>query len=223
MSILFITHDFGIVNKVAERVLVMKDGKKIETQTEWAEVCFIPNAIGHSKNGPEYRYLAKRSALQEQLSLSGIEAEPSLPFPTMEMKNRRYKLFGIVTNMDWDGGELINWLHKRCGKSEEVHSVMKEDFAGGKFPSDDFGENAAWWWIMILALNINAAMKGLVINKSFKEKRMKAIRFKLINLPGRIIEHSRCLWIRVSNSHPSFDLLVEIRKKIAGLVPVPTG
>jgi hypothetical protein len=29
---------------------------------------------------------------------------------------------------------------------------MKGDFAGGKLPSGDFGENAAWWWIMILAM-----------------------------------------------------------------------
>jgi hypothetical protein len=27
---------------------------------------------------------------------------------------------------------------------------MKEDLAGGKLPSNDFGENAAWWWIMIV-------------------------------------------------------------------------
>jgi len=38
---------------------------------------------------------------------------------------------------------LIHWQRECCGKSEEAHSVMKEDFAGGKLPPDDFGENAA--------------------------------------------------------------------------------
>ncbi len=38
---------------------------------------------------------------------------------------------------------------------------MKDDLAGGKLPSADFGENAAWWWIMILALNLNVMMKKL--------------------------------------------------------------
>ncbi len=37
---------------------------------------------------------------------------------------------------------------------------MKGDLAGGKLPSGDFGENAAWWMFMILAYNLNAAMKG---------------------------------------------------------------
>lgn len=46
----------------------------------------------------------------------------------------------------------------------------KEDLAGGKLPSGDFGENAAWWWIMILALNLNAAMKRLVLKRIPRER-----------------------------------------------------
>ena len=44
--------------------------------------------------------------------------------------------------------------------------MMKEDLAGGKLPSDDFGENAAWWWIMILAMNLNSIMKQVALGKS---------------------------------------------------------
>ncbi len=64
----------------------------------------------------------------------------------MEMQESRYKVFGIVTNITYtemNGEEVIHWLHERCGKSEEVHAVMKEDLAGGKLPSADFGVNAA--------------------------------------------------------------------------------
>jgi hypothetical protein len=197
------------------------NGEKKKTKTEWAEVCFVPNAIGHSKTGLEYRYLAKREAIEEQLSLPGMENQLSLPFPNMNIKGRRYKVFGLVTNMKEDGEEVIHWLHQRCGKSEEAHGVMKDDLAGGKLPSGDFGENAAWWWIMMVSLNLNGIMKKLVLGGSWVKKRMKAIRFSLINIPGRLINHARSLLLRLPKEHPSFDLLIKGRMKIAKLQPLP--
>jgi hypothetical protein len=198
-------------------------GKKEKSGVEWAEVCFVPNAIGHSKKGPEYRYLPKREVLVEQQVLPGMEQQLSLPFPTMQLKGKKYKVYGIVTNMDWDGEELIHWYHKRCGKSEQAHAVMKDDLAGGKLPPADFGENAAWWWIMKLALKLNAMMKKLLLAESWQPKRMKAGRFSLINLPGRVLKRSRRLIIRLTKNYPSLELLVEARKKIAMLKPVPCG
>ena len=198
------------------------NGKREKTGSEWAEVCFVPSAIAHSKRGLEYRYMAKRKTLEEQLGLPGMEQQLELPFPTMFIREKRYKVFGIVTNMDWEGEDLIHWYHQRCGKSEEAHAVMKEDLAGGKFPSGDFGVNAAWWGIMILAFNLNGIMKKLALGKSWSLRRMKAIRFSLINLPGRVIEHSRRLVVRLSEGHPSFNLLIEVRKRISMLIPVPS-
>ncbi|MBU0484822.1 MAG: IS1380 family transposase [Proteobacteria bacterium] len=187
-------------------VYIIRDDKRVPSGTEWAEICFVPNAIGHSKNAPVYRYLAKRSVLNRQQTLPGVEQEnDDLPFPTMDLREIRYKVFGIVTNMDWNGERLIHWHHERCGKSEEAHAIMKDDLAGGKLPSGKFGANAAWWWIMILALNLNNIMKSLALNAQWQPKRLKAIRFKLINLPGRVVEHARTLWVRLSGSHPNFD------------------
>ena len=193
------------------------NGQMQETGRQWAEVCFVPNKIGHSKNGPEYRYLATREELK-QGELPGMQkSDQEYLFPVMHMKGQRYKVFGIVTNMQWCGQELISWLHERCGKSEGAHSVMKTDFAGGQFPSGDFGENAAWWWIMVLAHNLNAQMKRLVLGESWVNKRMKAIRFGLINIAARVMERSRGLWIRISESHPSSGLIIDMRRRIAQL------
>ena len=198
-------------------------GEKYATGVEWAEVCYVPNAIGHSKKDPTYRYLAKREVLNEQQALPGMDSQIKLPFPTMDIDDRRYKVFGMVTNMDWEGEKLIHWLHERCGKSEEAHAVMKDDLAGGKLPSEDFGENAAWWWIMILAFNLNAMMKKLAMGASWISKRMKAIRFSFINLPGRVVTRSRSLIIRLTKNNPTMELLINAREKIAMLQPVPTG
>ena len=197
-------------------------GEMRKTGAEWAEVCFVPNAIARSKNDPVYRYLAIRELL-EQPELPGMEGHVELPFPTLRMERKRYKIFGVVTNRDLEGNELINWLHKRCGKSEEAHSVMKEDLAGGKLPSSEFGENAAWWWIMILAFNLNSALKQLVLQGSWVAQRMKAIRFSLIGLPGRVMNHARGLIVRLVKNHPSLAVLVNARQRIMELDYTPSG
>ncbi len=50
-------------------------GQRIETGKSWAEVCFVPDAIGRSKKEPEYKYIAIREPMQEQLSFEGMEED----------------------------------------------------------------------------------------------------------------------------------------------------
>ncbi len=195
------------------------NGRLQDTGRQWAEVCFVPNAIGHSKKGPAYRYLATREELK-QTELPGMEKDDSeYLFPVMQMKELRYKVLGIVTNMDWRGDVLIPWFSERCGKSEEAHAAMKGDFAGGRFPSGDFGDNAAWWWIMALAYNLNALMKRQVLGGAWVNKRMKAIRFGIINIAARVVEHARKLVVRISGEHPSSGLLGDVRRRILEWAP----
>jgi hypothetical protein len=185
----------------------------IDTGQQYAEVCFVPAESAKKKHGPEYRYVAIREAL-EQPVFPAMEDQLSLPFPTMDFLGTKYKVTGIVTNRDIPADELIWWYRKRCGKSEEVHSVMKEDLAGGRLPSGNFGANAAWWHIMIIALNLNNAMKRLVLGGKWVNRRMKAIRFSLINLPGRLLTGARTLTVRLVGGHPSNELLFEMRRRI---------
>lgn len=138
------------------------------------------------------------------------------------MEKNRYKVFGIVTNRDMDGSELVAWLHNRCGASEEAHAVMKDDLAGGKLPSGAFGENAAWWGIMVLVFNLTAALKRLILQGSWINKRMKALRFSLINLPGRVMTHARELVVRLAKGHPSFPVLVAARQRILAFGCAPS-
>jgi hypothetical protein len=201
-----------------KRLFRVVDGNRVDTGQEYAEVCFVPNWVGHKKGGPEYRFLALREPfIKENPNKKGQESK--LPFQTTELSGVRYKLTAIVTNRDIPGDELIWWYRERCGKSEEAHSVMKEDLAGGKFPSGLFGANAAWWHIMILAFNLNAAMKNLVLGGSWIKKRLKAIRFHLISIPGKVLEKGRSLVIRLVGGHPSNEILLEARRRMLNLVP----
>jgi hypothetical protein len=190
------------------------DGRQVETGQEWAEVCFVPAWTAKSKNGPAYRFIAIRELLRQQ-EFPGMEVQ--LPFPTYHQGEKHYKLHGLVTNRDLAGDKLIWWSRERCGKGEEMHSIMKSDLAGGQFPSAQFGANAAWWQIMILAFNVISLMKSLALPESWGSKRLKALRFGLINVAGRVVNHSRQLLIRLSHSNPVLIMFLGIRQRLRDL------
>ena len=183
---------------------------------QYAEVCFVPNWMAKKKYGPTYRYIAIRECLKQQL-LPGMQDQLEFPFQTMETDGMMYKLTGLITNRTIPGAELIKWYRLRCGKSEQAHSIMKEDLAGGKLPSKFFGVNAAWWHIMLLSLNLNSSMKRLVLGGPWIKQRLKSIRFRLINLSGRVARHARSLIIRISACNPVNQLLIEARARMLEL------
>jgi hypothetical protein len=52
---------------------------------------------------------------------------------------------------------------------------------------------------------------------------MKALRFHLIALPGRVIRHARRLILRVSATGEAVARLLAARKAIRALAPGPAG
>ena len=70
---------------------------------------------------------------------------------------------------------------------------------------------------MILAHNLNTAMKRLVLGKDWATKRMKALRFRLIGLPGRVVSHARKLIIRLGGGAEALATIVNARQTIRAL------
>src|SRR5271155_5733328 len=196
------------------------DGKPQQTDQEWAEVAYVPNWAGYSRKRADYRFLAIREPLRQLL----LGDEGKLPFPTQTFGQKGlYKLFGVVTNRALAGDQVIWWLRQRCGKSEEVHSAMKSDLAGGQMPSGLFGANAAWWALTILAFNLNAAMKRLALGEKWEPKRMKVLRFHLIGLPGRVVTHARQLIIRLGGGAEALATILDARRRLRALAHGPAG
>lgn len=191
------------------------------TGQEWAEVCFVPQWVGRMERRGTYRYVAVREPVRQSI-LPGMEGQ--LPFEALTMEDgRAYKVTAVITNRDLPGDELLRWYRGRCGKSEEVHSVLKSDLAGGRLPSGSFGENAAWWAVAVLAANLHVAVKRLALGASWAQKRLKAVRYGLINIAGRIIVHGRQVVIRVRGAHPGLSALIAGRSRILILATTPSG
>jgi len=211
----------GEVEESEWQPLIGNHGKQTKQQ-QWAEVCFVPNWAATKKKGPTYRFLAIREPLEQQ-DLPGLEKQSQLPFPTMQFMKGTYKLFGVVTNRDdIAGDDLIRWHRLRCGKSEEIHAVMKDDLAGGRLPTGKFGANAAWWSIMVMTLNLHAAFKRLGLGEGWVPRRLKAIRFSFINLAGRVVHHARQVVVRLQAGQ-AIDQILAVRQRFLTLAGAPDG
>ena len=80
--------------------------------------------------------------------------------------------------------------------------------------------NAAWWALMVLAMNLQMVMKRLVLGEPWLRKRMKAMRFALIGQAGRLLRHARQLYVRVPRIVAEW--FATLRARIRGLCLVAT-
>ena len=195
------------------------DGTVIE---EYAEVVYVPNWAGYSANAPDYRFVATREPLRQQV-LPGMEEQLNLGMPLLRGRaGRVYRFSGVVTNRHEPAGdEVIAWYRARAGKGEEVHGVMKTDLAGGRLPSGLFGANAVWWALTILAFNVMSVIKQLLLDMGWVSKRMKAVRFALLQIPGRLVRHARKLTLRLPEGHPGTTHLFRAQRRLLALRAPP--
>ena len=181
------------LRKVTDQGLIM--GRK-----EWAEVEFVPSKSSRKKGMQPDRYLAIRiRPAQGELFGDGSA----------------YHYFAVVSNLwSWDGERLLQWQRERCGTVEKTHDVLKNDLAGGVMPAKRFFANAAWWRLNALAYNVLSVMKRKSLPSCWWSVRLKALRYHLLCIAGRIIAHGRRLFLKIAKDHPSFQLYKEAREKL---------
>ena len=90
-------------------------------------------------------------------------------------------------------------------------------------PSGLFGANAAWWSIMILAYNVMALTQRYLLAAGWATKRLKALRFAVFNIAGRVYAAGRRLIIAISQTHPALELLLGARQRLQMVVAGPDG
>jgi hypothetical protein len=150
---------------------------------EWAEVPFVPGRSTEKKDSKPYRYLAIR-----------IRSPQGLLFGD----GTRVKTFAVVTN-DWDteGRQLLEWQRGKAGTVEHVNRVIKDELAGGVYPSGKFGSNAAWLRLQVITHNLLELLKGSALDEQFRRARPKRLRFAVFTQFGRVVHHARTSFIRL--------------------------
>ena len=108
--------------------------------------------------------------------------------PLGEDAHWRYGAF--VTNTI--GGQT-QWLDARHRTQAHVEDNIKELKAMGaeKLPTADSGRNAAWLQLAALAVTLTAWLRHLALDGDLKTAEPKALRFRLLAVPARLVRHAR--------------------------------
>lgn len=197
----------GEIGKLAEDewkpLRKITDKGLIAGRKEWAEVVFVPAKGSTKKDSIPDRYLAIRvKPHQGELFADG----------------NAYHYYAIVTNnWEWEGERLLRWHREKCGTIEKVFDVLKNDLAGGVMPCARFYANAAWLRLNCIAYNVISVMKRKALPPAWWAYRMKALRFFLIGVAGRIIRTSRQLFLRFSGTASICAIFQEARRKLVAL------
>ncbi len=153
---------------------------------EWAEVAYVPSRTVERKDHQPYRYVAIRvRQTQGRLFGDGVEV----------------KHCAVVSN-DWerDGQTLLEWQRGKAGTIEHVNRVLKDELAGGVYPSGKFGANAAWLRLQVLTLNLLEVLKAVGLTPELRHARPKRLRFVVFTQFGRVVDHARQRIMRVATA-----------------------
>jgi hypothetical protein len=161
-------------------------GEPVDAFRDWAEVDFVPTEMQEQKDLQPLRYVALRiRPRQGALFADGSEV----------------KHFAVVTNRwELEACKLLQWHREKAGTVEQVHDIVKNELGGGVLPSGDFGVNAAWMRIALLAHNVLVALKRMALPPELLEARPKRLRFEVLVLAGRLVSHARKLMLRLSTT-----------------------
>ena len=165
------------------------------TLRQWAEVTFVPGEKGEKKNAKPLRYVGLRLLkLQGALFNDGSD--------------RRH--YAVVTNLDWQGGKLLEWHREKAGTIEHVHDEVKNGLAGGHVPSQLMGANAAWFKLNLMTYNLVSAIKGLCLGSEERTARLKKFRLMVVHLAGRLNRNGCVLKLRFCASAEAIGRIEKI-------------
>jgi len=110
----------------------------------------------------------------------------------------KYCYYGIATNGEESAEEVV-WIHNGKGNTENYHKELKSGFGVEYLPCGQFTANAFFFRIGVLTYNLIIAIKRLFLSEYWWNKTISSIRWQLIQIAGKVVNHSRRLILKISN------------------------
>ena len=139
--------------------------------------------------------------------------------PRPDLFEGQYCYHCIASSDDDRTAEQVIWFHNQRGNAENCNKELKSGFGMDYVPCQSVRANAVYFEIGILAYNLVAAVKRLVLGGGWVTKTIATLRWQLIFIAGKVVWHGRQLRLRVARSH--YHLLADIRARLgSALAPI---
>jgi len=124
----------------------------------------------------------------------------------------------IATNDDERKPHEVIWFHNGRGDAENYNKELKNGFGMDYSPCRSLTADAVYFEIGVLAYNLTVAVKRLLLGGDWVRRTIASLRWRLIQIAGKVVRHGRQLILRVCKSH--FELFRTVRQRFA-LLPAP--
>jgi len=119
----------------------------------------------------------------------------------------------IATNDDNPKVHEVIWFHNGRGDAENYNKELKGGFGMDYAPCRSLVADAVYFEIGVLAYNLTTAVKRLVLGGDWVRRTIASLRWRLIQIAGKVVRHGRQLILRVQESH--CELFETVRQQLA--------
>lgn len=125
----------------------------------------------------------------------------------------KYFHYAVATNLPEEKSALdvLAW-HNQRGQAENYHKELKIGFGQDQMPCGQTFANAVYFRLGVIAYNLFLGFKRLACPASWRHHTMTTVRWKLIQLAGRIIHHAGQIVLRLIVEADLLALIQGIRQ-----------
>ena len=115
-----------------------------------------------------------------------------------EESTQKYTL--IATSRGGSAEEVVQWYNQRGQCSENRIKELKIGFGMERMPCGQFGANAVFFRIGVLAYNVGRLFVLSTLDISWHRHQVQTLRWKLYERAGKIVLHGGYIYLKVSRS-----------------------
>jgi hypothetical protein len=136
----------------------------------------------------------------------------------LELFKNTYHYHCIAAKFKQDiSAQEVIWHYNQRAHIENHIKELKGGFGMESMPSGNFAGNAVWFAIGVMSYNLFIAQKLFTLPEDWQNKTIKSIRWLLVEVAGKWIEHGRQVILKLAAGKKKFDIYLQMRQRIYAL------